>query len=67
MTFVELTKAFDTVSRDRLWKIMAEFGCLPISIDMFHNGMQTRLQNDGEYTELFPVTNGVKQGCVMAP
>ena len=23
MTFVDLTKAFDTVSRDGLWKIMA--------------------------------------------
>ena len=29
--------------------------------------MQTRVQNDGEYSEPFPVTNGVKQGCVMAP
>ena len=28
MTFVDLTKAFDTVSREGLWKIMAMFGCL---------------------------------------
>ena len=27
MNFVELTKAFDTVSREGLWKIMAKFGC----------------------------------------
>ena len=27
MTFVDLTKAFDTISRERLWKIMAKFGC----------------------------------------
>ena len=27
MTFVDLTKAFDTVSREDLWKIMAKFGC----------------------------------------
>ena len=26
-----------------------------------------RVQNDGEYSEPFPVTNGAKQGCVMAP
>ena len=26
MTFVDLTKAFDTVSRDGLWTIMAKFG-----------------------------------------
>ena len=27
--------------------------------------MQARVQNDGEYSEPFPVTKGVKQGCVM--
>ena len=27
MNFVNLTKAFDTVSRKGLWKIMAKFGC----------------------------------------
>ena len=64
MTFVYLTKAFDTVSRDGLWKIMAKFGCPP---RQFHDGKQTRVQNDGEYSEPFPMTNGVKQGCVMAP
>ena len=27
--FVDLTKAFDTVSRDGLWKILARLGCNP--------------------------------------
>ena len=70
MTCVDLTKAFDTVSRDGLWKIMAKFGCPPRYIAMvrqFHDSMQARVQNDGEYSEPFPVTNGVKQGCVMVP
>ena len=70
MTFVDLTKAFDTVSRDGLWNIMAKFGCPPRYIAIvrqFYDGMQARVQNDGEYSEPFPVTNGVKQGCVMAP
>ena len=69
MTFVDLTKTFDTVSRDGLLKITAKFGCPTRYIAMvrqFHDGMQARVQNDGEYSEPFPVTNGVKQGCVMA-
>ena len=33
----------------------------------FHDDMQARVQNDGEFSEPFEVTNGVKQGCVMAP
>ena len=36
-------------------------------VRQFHDGMQARGQNDGEYSEQFPVTNGVKQGCIMAP
>ena len=36
-------------------------------VRQFHDGMQARVQNDGEYSVPFPVTNGVKQGCVMAP
>ena len=27
MTFVDLSKVFDIVSREGLWKIMAKFGC----------------------------------------
>ena len=40
---------------------MADFGCPPRFITMvrqFHDGMQARVQNDGEYSEPFQVTNG---------
>ena len=70
MTFVDLTKAFDTVSREGRWKIMAKFGCPTKFIAMvrqFHDGMLERVQSDGEFSDPFPVTNGVKQGCVLAP
>ena len=36
-------------------------------VRQFHDGMQIRVQSDGEYSELFQVTNRVKRGCVMAP
>ena len=29
--------------------------------------MLARVQNDGEFSDPFPVTNGVKQACVLAP
>ena len=69
MTFVDLTKAFDTVSRKGLWKIMAKFGCPAKVIAMgrqFHDVMLASVQNDGEFSDPFPVTNEVKQGCVLA-
>ena len=68
MTFVGLTKAVDTVSREGLRKIMAKFGCPAKFIAMvrqFHDGMLARVQNDGEFSDQFPVTKGVKQGCVL--
>ena len=69
-TYVDLTKAFDTVSRDGLWKIMAKYGCpekFNLMVHQFHDGMQARVQDNGTFTEPFSVSSGVKQGCVVAP
>ncbi|KAL8568567.1 hypothetical protein ACOMHN_058504 [Nucella lapillus] len=63
ITFVDLTKASDTVSRDGLWRIMKNFGCPSTFIAIvrqFHDGMMARVLDDGEPSESFPVTNGVK-------
>ena len=35
-------------------------------VRQFHDGMLARVQNDGEFSDPFPVTNGVKQACVLA-
>ena len=70
MTFVDLTKAFHTVSRVGLWKIMVKLGCptkFIAVVKQFHDGMLARVQNDGEFSDPFPVRNGAKQGCVLAP
>jgi hypothetical protein len=36
-------------------------------VKQMHAGMQARVLEHGELSEPFPVTNGVKQGCVLAP
>ena len=33
----------------------------------FHDGMLARVQNNDEFSDPFPVANGVKQGYVLAP
>nr|VZI07637.1 unnamed protein product [Spirometra erinaceieuropaei] len=69
-TFVDLTKAFDTANREGLWKIMQKFGCPERFIQMvrqLHDGMMARVTDNGAVSEAFAVTNGVKQGCVLAP
>ncbi|XP_075779308.1 LOW QUALITY PROTEIN: uncharacterized protein LOC142827711 [Pelodiscus sinensis] len=64
ITFVDLTKAFDTVSRQGPWRIMSKFIQM---VRQFHDGMMARGLDGGEFSKAFPVTNGVKQGCVLAP
>ena len=36
-------------------------------VRLFHDGMQASVRDDGKTSKPFPVTNGVKQGCVIAP
>ena len=63
LTFVDLTKAFETVSRDGLWKILAKYGCPEkfISIvQQFYDGMRAHEQDNGDISGAFAVTNGVK-------
>nr|VZI29249.1 unnamed protein product [Spirometra erinaceieuropaei] len=69
-TFVDLTKAFDRVNREGLWKIMQKFGCpeqFTQMVRQLHGGMMARVTDNGAVSEAFAVTNGVKQGCVLAP
>ena len=70
MVFIDLTKAFDTVSRDALWQVLHKFGCPDKFVNIiksFHEGMAARVSEEGRLSEPFEVNNGTKQGCVLAP
>ena len=70
--FVDFTKAFDTVGRIGLRTAVAaeeiwspkKFITMKASL---HTGMMVNVRNGGEVTDTFTITNGVKQGCVLAP
>ena len=67
--FVDLTKAFDTVSCDGLWKILACLDCLPNFLTILrqlHEGQQGQVKHNGSLSGSFPISNCVKQGCVLA-
>ena len=36
-------------------------------VRQFHDGMMARVLDDGDCSDAFPVTNGVKQGCALGP
>ena len=71
MCFIDLQKAYDSVDRELLWKVLARAG-IPTEmiavIRKFHVGMRARVRmDDGELSDWFPVTQGLRQGCSMSP
>ena len=68
ITFIDLTKVFDTDCTDGLWLIMEKFGCprkCTALVRQLHDGMRATVLDNGDTSDSFPVTNGVKQGCVL--
>ncbi|XP_069166804.1 uncharacterized protein [Procambarus clarkii] len=66
----DLTKAFDLVSRDGLFKILPKIACPPRVLSIirsFHENMVAIMVFDGLTSDAFDIRSGVKQGCVLAP
>jgi len=70
VAFIDLTKAFDTVSRSAFYNILKLLGCPETLLSVLvalHENMKARVQFDGSMSKTFPICRGVKQGCVLAP
>ena len=70
VAFIDLTKAFDLMSRDGLFKILAKIGCPPTLLSImksFHDNMKGTVLYDGATSNPFNILSGVKQGFVLAP
>jgi hypothetical protein len=68
--FIDLTKAYDTVNRRLLWKILAKAGLPQELIELiraFHDGTEACVSIEGEESAFFSVNQGLRQGCVLAP
>ena len=69
MVFVDFSKVFDTVGMTGLWQLLRKYVCPEKFTPMFealHTRMMAIVSVGGEVSELFIVTTGVKQGCVLA-
>jgi len=70
IAFIDLTKAFDTVNCDLLWRVLGKFGCPPHFLSIlreFHTDMSASVVQGGEMSKNFGANTGVKQGCILAP
>ena len=70
MIFVDFEKAFDSIDREVLWKIVRHcrvLGKIVKMIQIFYDGFQKRVLHEGDITEPFSMRTGVRQGCLLSP
>ena len=70
VNFVDFKKAFDSIHRDTLWKILQLYGIPQKYINIFqalyrHTRCCIRI-NKG-VTDMFDILTGVRQGCILSP
>jgi len=68
--FVDFTKAYDSVLRGKLWKILKSFGVPEFficRINALHRNTSVKVRIGGLFGEEFRTKLGLRQGCVMAP
>ena len=68
--FVDLEKAYDRVPRDKLWKVLQEYGVngqLLRAIKSFYCRPEVCVRVNGKQSKPFHVGVGLRQGCVLSP
>ena len=59
LTFLVLSKAYDSVWREGLW------WC--VKVEGLYSGVETRVVINGTKSRWFGVERGLKQGCPLSP
>ena len=70
INFVDFRKAFDSVHRNTLWKILHAYGIPPKIISIiktFYEKFECSIIMGNALAEWFPVQSGVRQGCIISP
>ena len=70
LLFIDLKKAYDSVPCEAMWIALGKLGVPQPVINLiqsFHQNMQAQIQLNGTLLEEIDVTNGLRQGCCMAP
>lgn len=70
INFIDFEKAFDSLDREILWKLLDHYGipskCACIIKNMY-NGMKCQVIHGGDTSDEFEVQSGVRQGCLLSP
>ena len=70
INFIDYEKAFDSLDRQTLWKLLRHYGVpgkLVRIIQSSYEEMTCRVVHEGRLTDSFTVETGVRQGCLLSP
>ena len=70
INFIDFEKAFDSVDRESLWKLLRHFGVpqkLTDLISKMYENTTARVIHSGELSDAFDIRTGVRQGCLLSP
>ena len=70
LNFIDFQKAFDSVDREVIWKLLQHYGIPPVFINLIqqlYDNATCQVIHNGKLTESFNVKTGVRQGCLLSP
>ncbi|KAK7112952.1 hypothetical protein V1264_012324 [Littorina saxatilis] len=70
INFIDYEKAFDSVDRETLWKLLRHYGVPEKLISLVqhtYQDMNCRVAHAGQLSDSFDVRTGVRQGCLLSP
>ncbi|CAH8466653.1 unnamed protein product [Schistosoma haematobium] len=70
INFIDYEKAFDSVDRTTLWKLLRHYGVPQKIVNIIQNsydGLHCKIVHGGQLTKSFKVKTGVRQGCLLSP
>ena len=70
INFIDYEKAFDSVDRETMWKLLRHYGVpekIISSIRCTFQDMSCRIAHAGQLSESFEEETGVQQGCRLSP
>ena len=70
INFIDYSKAFDSIDRKTLWKIMAHYGIPDKLINLIksmYSNSGGQILYKGKLSVFFEIATGVRQGCLLSP